>query len=394
MSHSKDLVSPEANVTLETAAASRLEAGEVLRYADLGVIFGADTGAHTAIEARTVVGRSRACTVTLQDSAVSSKHAEIRKTGGQLVIQDLGSRNGTFVNGRRITEPTVVGRDAVVRVGDTLLAMRVDARERWEAPSGDRLVGGAALSAIRRKVRLVGPTELPVLLLGETGTGKDVVARQLHLASGREGPFVPVNCAALPESLAEAELFGHTKAAFTGAQKASPGLFAAADKGTLFLDEVGELPPLVQAKLLRVLEDQRVRPVGSVSERQVDVRILSATNRDVRAPEAFEFRSDLLARLAGVEIRLPPLRDRRQDIPALTEHLLARTGNARAIHIDAMEALCLADWPMNVRELAATLRAAVLESSDTLTLGDLPTRVRGQFEEARDGSPVAVTSTS
>jgi DNA-binding NtrC family response regulator len=227
-----------------------------------------------------------------------------------------------------------------------------------------------------------------VLVLGETGTGKDVVARALHTASGRTGRFIAINCAALPDSLVESELFGHARGAFTGASTSRDGLFVEADGGTLFLDEVGELPLAVQAKLLRVLEDKLVRPVGSEHVRHVNVRITSATNRDLHArAERNEFRADLRARLAGVELRLPALRDRVEDLPALVQFLWRRAhGHPVEILADALEALALHPWPLNVRELDHALRAAALVDRHVLRLDALPTPVRAGLFAARSAA--------
>ncbi|MEM9861727.1 MAG: sigma 54-interacting transcriptional regulator [Myxococcota bacterium] len=357
--------------TVETGAVDIPRQRRIAVRADVAVVFGPDRGRQMTIGDRVVVGRSRTSDLPLNDAGVSGEHFSLASTKDGIRIVDLGSRHGTAVNGESISE-TLVETRAIVRAGDSLITVQRSADTPWMTPSEPPLVGGAALDGVQRTIRLIGPTPLPVLVLGETGTGKEVVARMLHDASGRQGSFIAVNCAALPETLAEAELFGHTKAAFTGAQKASAGLFGAADKGTLFLDEVGELPASVQAKLLRVLEDSQVRPVGATTSRSVDVRIVSATNRNVRSPDGFEFRSDLLARLAVTEIELPPLRARREDVPALVEHFAPGT----QVSPSAMEALCLHDWPMNVRELAACIRAAALRAGGAVQLEHLPPRIR------------------
>jgi DNA-binding NtrC family response regulator len=332
------------------------------------------------------LGRDTDADVALDDPAASRAHAELRPSSDGVIAIDLESRNGTFLDGARI-ERAEIGRAATLRVGDGLFRVAPFA-ERWVPATEGPLVGGAALAMARRQVALVGPTPLAVLVLGETGTGKELIAHAVHAASARSGPFIAVNCAALPESLVEAELFGHARAAFTGASQARKGLFAAAAGGTLFLDEVGDLPLAAQAKLLRVLEDGEVRPVGSERSHKVDVRVVSATNRDLSAhAERGEFRSDLLARLAGVEIRLPPLRSRPEDIPSLAQHLLARAGHpGRAIESDAMEALALHSWPMNLRELDTVLRnAALVTSGSSIGFRDLPEPVRAPLTRARGG---------
>jgi two-component system response regulator HydG len=246
---------------------------------------------------------------------------------------------------------------------------------------GDRnvLVGnGPAMRAVRDMIRRVAGTAAPVLVLGETGTGKSVIARALHLASPRaDRPFVSVNCAALPESLLESELFGHVKGAFTGATSTRAGLLAEADGGTLFLDEIGELAPGLQAKLLHVLERSSVRPVGADRETSVDVRIVAATNRDLRAA-AGAFRQDLLYRLDVLAITVPPLRDRKEDIPDLVSHFLAESlarypdSPVRRFSPEALAALAAQPWPGNIRQLAhAVQRTVLLAVRESVTPADL-----------------------
>ncbi len=237
--------------------------------------------------------------------------------------------------------------------------------------------------AIRQVLRLIdkaAPTNSPVLILGESGTGKELVARALHRSSQRsERPVVTINCAALQESLLESELFGHEKGAFTGATAGKPGLFEVADGGTLFIDELGELAAPLQAKLLRVLEDGSLRRVGSTREQTVDVRIIAATNRNLRQDvRDGRFREDLFYRINVLAIEIPPLRDRRDDIPLLIDHLLARSGHGRwRIDDDARQALCAYRWPGNVRELCNILdRATILADDNHITLQDLPEPMR------------------
>jgi DNA-binding NtrC family response regulator len=234
--------------------------------------------------------------------------------------------------------------------------------------------------AMRRVVALVrglARNESSVLIQAESGTGKELVARAIHETSPRAaGPFVPVDCGALPDAIFEAELYGYERGAFTGAVRAAPGLFRAAQGGTLFLDEVGELPLLLQSKILRALQEREVRPLGAAETVPVDVRIVAATNRDLEAEvRAGRFRMDLFYRLRVVEIYLPPLRERREDIPLLAAHLLARqSGNpsVREIEPAALAELCLRPWPGNVRELANALEAAAaLARGPALTPVDL-----------------------
>jgi two-component system, NtrC family, response regulator PilR len=244
----------------------------------------------------------------------------------------------------------------------------------------DRLLGRSpVMQRVFDLCRKVAPTRANVLVLGDSGTGKELVARAIHHLSPRaKAPLVAVNCAAIPEPLLESELFGHVKGAFTGAVADKPGLFETAEGGTLFLDEIGELPALLQVKLLRALQERTVKPVGSVHEREIDVRVIAASNRDLEEEVARgRFRQDLFYRLNVVPIRLPPLRDRRVDIPLLAEHFLRRFAAelgrpAPVIAPAAMAALCARDWPGNVRELENVIeRAITLETRDRIELDSL-----------------------
>ena len=235
------------------------------------------------------------------------------------------------------------------------------------------------MSAVWRLVDLVAPSDLSVLVLGETGVGKEVVSRALHSEGNRaKMPFVAVNCGAIPEELMESELFGHKKGAFTGAVADKPGLFQEADGGTLFLDEIGELSLGLQVKLLRVLQERKVKPVGATEELEVDVRVIAATNRDLEAEVARgAFRADLYYRLNVIELRLPPLRHRREDIPLLAEHFLRKFGvehgRVPRLSPEAMRRLETYDFPGNVRELENLVeRAIALSSSSLIGLSDLP----------------------
>ena len=240
------------------------------------------------------------------------------------------------------------------------------------------------MRVLDRLIAKVAPTDSTVLVSGESGTGKGVVARAIHQQSLRaDRAFIPVNCGAIPENLLESEFFGHTKGAFTGADRARKGLFLEADKGTIFLDEIGELPLALQVKLLHVLEAKEVRPLGSEQVRKVDVRIVAATNRDLREmASAGRFREDLYFRLSGFSIHVPPLRERREDIPALLRYLLAhgaeRFGVVGRLVIDpdAEEILNAYDWPGNVRELENVLqRATILAEHGRITVADLPPQI-------------------
>jgi transcriptional regulator of acetoin/glycerol metabolism len=339
------------------------------------------------------VGRAETSDICIEDSGISRVHIQLAPSEAGVELVDLDSRNGTYVDGRRVKRVSQVA-GAIVRIGDTFLRVTCYPEDVQMAEPEGPLVGGTALAPVRRLISLVGPTDLPVLVLGETGTGKEVVARLVHEASGRVGPFVAVNCAALPETLVESELFGHVRGAFTGAERTRKGLFAAADQGTLFLDEVGDIPLAAQAKLLRVLEDGLVRPVGAESGFRADVRVLSATNGDlVTAAADGRFRTDLLARLSVVEIRLPPLREHREDLPELASYLMRRSrGHVVPICANALEALLLYEWPQNVRELDNTLRQAMIQTVGGIVLERLPERVQHALHRARHCPASATTA--
>ncbi len=238
----------------------------------------------------------------------------------------------------------------------------------------------AAMRTVYDQIEKVLESEITVFISGESGTGKELVAKAIHYASLRsDGPFIDVNCAAIPEGLQESELFGHEKGAFTGAVATHPGKFEQAGGGTIFLDEVGEMSPAAQARLLRVLQERVLQRVGGVETIELDVRVVSASNRDLAAMvEEGSFRQDLYYRLVVFPIALPPLRDRREDIPALVEHFLekhARDAGKRVTQVEseAMEALATHGWPGNVRELENVIHRTLLVSSGLeLTLGDLP----------------------
>lgn len=255
---------------------------------------------------------------------------------------------------------------------------------RKEQSFHDILGKSDAIQRVFATINKVAAYKTTVLIQGESGTGKELVARALHQGSERkEKRFVPVNCGAIPESLLESELFGHKKGAFTDAHADKPGLFVEADRGTLFLDEIGELPLGLQVKLLRVLQEGRVRPVGATRDREVDVRVIAATVRDLkREVEEGRFREDLYYRLNVLQITVPPLRDRRDDVMLLAEHFIERNNGRlgtkiRDVDQKARKLLLNYPWPGNVRELENTIeRAVVLSESDVIGVGDLPERMR------------------
>jgi sigma-54 dependent transcriptional regulator, acetoin dehydrogenase operon transcriptional activator AcoR len=301
------------------------------------------------------IGRDPSNHVIVQQPSTSRHHARIERRGQALGISDRGSKNGVFVDGLRVeSAPLLVG--SVVRVGELVGVVHEQARDAPEQPREllPGLIGSGTLALPLELARRVASSTLAVLILGESGTGKELVARAIHEHSQRPGPFVAVNCAALSESLLDAELFGHERGAFTGAERARPGFIRAAEKGTLFLDEVGELSAAAQAKLLRVLEERAVTPVGGWSATAVDFRLLGATHRPLPELAASGgFRADLFARMEGAVLRLPALRERREDVPVLFGALAAAALGRRLPRLSArlVERLCVYDWPRNVREL-------------------------------------------
>ncbi|MDY0063059.1 MAG: sigma 54-interacting transcriptional regulator [Myxococcota bacterium] len=329
--------------------------------------------------------------LAFEDPLASRVHASLHPDhrSERHLLRDEGSRNGTQCNGEEVSELLLAPGD-LIRLGDTLLRYGHFDLEvvGWSAPD-DGLLRGRSLGLRRLldEIRQVAPTDLPVLIEGETGTGKELVARELHRQSGRSGEFVAVNCAAIPAELVESELFGHKRGAFSGATRDQTGLVRASAGGTLFLDEVGELAPAFQAKLLRALEERAVRPVGASRAIPVDVRILAATNRDLDEEVRHGlFRADLLARLAGWRVRVPPLRDRPEDLLPVVEAVIREQGAGRAYELsgDFVERLALHRWPMNVRELIGVVRRAlvVLPEGGRLELAQLPEALRRERRTA------------
>ncbi len=250
------------------------------------------------------------------------------------------------------------------------------------ADSPPVLVGQSSrIRQILQLVQKLGKSRTPVLILGETGTGKEVVARAIHVA-GAPGPFVPIDCSALVGPLIESELFGHVRGAFTGAAGAKTGLVEIANGGTAFFDEIGELSPDLQAKLLRLIQEKEFRPVGSVERRKADFRVMAATNRDLsREAEQGSFRRDLYYRLNVVTLRLPPLRERKDDIKALADCFLTRYGNRHLITHECLDAMLAYDWPGNVRELENCIqRMVAINSGPLLHTADLPSSLQNHME--------------
>jgi transcriptional regulator with PAS, ATPase and Fis domain len=330
-----------------------------LRSVEIRVIEGPDRGVERRLRGGGMrIGTSAACDLRLTDPTVSRLHCEIRNVDGTVTIVDCGSTNGTAVDAVRI-QTAELAAGARVRVGATMLtvatagepcSLDLSPRHRF----GEVIGASTEMRRIYAVLEKVAPTDSSVLIQGETGTGKEAVARSIHDASARAGaPFVVVDCGAIAENLIESELFGHMRGSFSGADRDRRGLFEEADGGTLFLDEIGELPPSLQPRLLRAIEAHEIRPVGSNSSRRVDVRVVAATNRPLaHAVNRGTFREDLYYRLAVIEIVLPPLRARREDIAMLAEHFFRRyAGDAEPLPAGLTSSLSSRAWPGNVREL-------------------------------------------
>jgi DNA-binding NtrC family response regulator len=347
-------------------------------------------------EAPVIVGRRSPSDIAIPDPALSRTHARFQiGVDGRVTVQDLGSTNGTWLRGERIDMIEIHPGDEVV-LGGAIASVHTFGAA-FEGANGLSPVGEgasapiAASAAMREAFELagrLGVEVLPVILQGETGSGKEVVARFIHNSGPRKSkPMVCVNCAAIPAALVESTLFGHQRGAFTGAAQQQKGVFEAADGGSLFLDEIGELPLPAQAALLRVIETKRLARVGSTQEIAVDVRIIAATHKDLEAmSETGAFRADLYYRLCAMVVEIPPLRERTEDIEPLLRFFLAREARARVHDIspEALQSLQAYRWPGNVRELRnAVERAMVVARGGVIEVADLPLKIRGS--KARTG---------
>jgi transcriptional regulator with GAF, ATPase, and Fis domain len=323
--------------------------------------------------ARAVDGDRRRLRLGFPDRWMSTRHARIERCVGGFWVADEGSKNGLLVNGNRTDGALLVDGDWI-QAGHTLLRYRHAALPPPRSPrdprSGRRAALLTALPTLEeqsRNLEDIARSNVSVVLRGETGTGKEVVARAVHQLSGRSGDLIAVNCGALPATLLESELFGYRKGAFSNAVEDRPGLVRAADRGTLFLDEIGDLPPPSQAALLRVLQEGEVTPLGGTHPVKVDLRVVCATHRALETLVAHgQFRADLYARLSGYTFSIPPLRDRREDLGLLTAALLRRIAPDHDVRFepDAVRALYQHDWPLNVRELEKCLASAVVLARD------------------------------
>lgn len=352
------------NRTGETTERSATGIGSCASRRELGIAWIVDSapaGFSILRGGRLVIGRTQECEVRLDHSSVSRQHAELYRQGPIYAVRDLESTNGTWLDGERV-EHAALRAGSVLRFGDCIgVVTNVDpAAPHFEfgdlAPG---LMGGPTLTAALTKAKTVARSDLPLVIVGETGVGKERIARALHHWSGRPGPFNAINCSTVPAALAEAELFGHQRGAFTGAERARNGHFQAADGGTLFLDEIEDLSLQVQAKLLRAVEMGEVIPLGGTAAAPVDIRIVVATHErlDVLV-EQKRFRVDLAARLAGFVFDVPPLRKRREEIPGFFLRFLERHAGVAVPRVapTLIEWLCLRDWPGNVREVELLAR--------------------------------------
>ena len=359
-----------------------------LRRCRLEVISGPDAGVRREFTSETIrIGARRENDLVLQDAKVSGLHCEIRLDEHGYRLRDLGSKNGTFVAGMRVV-------DVYIQPGVELEAG--DSRLRFDPLPGSVEVPLARQSdffgLVGRSVKMrelfarlerIGPSDATVLVTGETGTGKELVAEALHKASGRaSGALVVVDCGAIPRTLVESELFGFERGAFTGADRAVAGAFERAHGGTIFLDEIGELPLDLQPKLLRALERKEVKRLGAPTPVRADVRVIAATNRDLAVEvNKGTFREDLYYRLAVARVHLPPLRERREDVPLLVEHFLRQLGaQPQALKAQTVELLARQPWPGNVRELRNAIERAILLAEtpeDAPEVARTPSATRG-----------------
>jgi DNA-binding NtrC family response regulator len=357
------------------------------------VVEGPDQGleAVAATESLTI-GTADGNDLVLSDPTVSRYHVELLRTGAGIRVTDHASTNGTVMGGVRI-ERGIVRIGSVLRIGRTKIEVREAGPQTVEVHDAEALAGVLGRSQSMRRlmatVKKAAATDVPALLVGESGSGKEVIARAIHELSGRrDGPYVIVDCGALSPELVASELFGHEKGAFTGADRQHVGAFERAHGGTLFLDEIGELPTDLQPVLLGALERRRFHRVGGRKDVSVDVRILAATNRDLRSEvNANTFRLDLFYRIAVLTLAVPPLRERAEDIPLLVQHFAREMGVATPIDElvspEALRNLAAHRWPGNVRELRNWVEA-------TLALGEPLEIASGQSVQPASSDPYAI----
>jgi transcriptional regulator with PAS, ATPase and Fis domain len=367
----------------------------VVRYSKVrvSVTRGPDAGAHVETATAPVrLGTAADNDLVLDDDTVSRRHCELEPTAQGVRVKDLHSTNGVFLSGVRLRDATVSG-DFVLQMGESTVAVErlpetVDREQAATDRFGDVLGRSARMRELFADLERIAPSDATVLIEGETGTGKDLVAESVHGASSRaSGPFVVLDCGAVAPTMIESELFGHERGAFTGAQATHVGVFEQAHGGSLLLDEVGELGLALQPKLLRVLEKRQLRRIGGTQTISVDVRILAATNRNLRAEvQRGQFRQDLYYRLAAAQVWVPPLRDRLEDLELLVEHFVLLERPPRSIEqvpTDVWEMFRAHHWPGNVRELRNAVQRWAITPDRPLG----PTGERGGAPSEAEASP-------
>ena len=356
---------PSATQTIQ--AASRADRKIAFECIELELVSGPDTGLRSRLPLATVsIGTAPDNDVVLTDRTVSRYHAEIKATSEGVLVRDLGSTNGTFSNGLRVVE-AFVEPNARLSLGKSGIQIRQTTEERSyhlsDADWNGGLVGRTGpMRELFGLLTAVAPTPMTVLINGESGSGKELVATTLHELSGRNGPLVVFDASVTDPEMVRNDLFGHVKGAFTGASGAREGAFRRADGGTLFIDEIGELPLELQPRLLRALENREVAPVGADRPVKVDVRVIAATHRDLESMvRDGAFRADLFYRLSVITVQVPPLRDIKDDIPLLIRHFSDQLALPCRLSPEALVLLQRYRWPGNVRELRNVLeRASVL----------------------------------
>jgi transcriptional regulator with GAF, ATPase, and Fis domain len=364
-------------------------AGLVLLY---GPHFEQFQPAYVFNQGELIIGRDNESPICVPEQAVSRQHARIAWNGKRWILTDLRSRNGTMVDGCFIAGDVELEHLHEIRVGDAIFKFVEAGAERYvpyridgvclaerRARQVRDLVGGCQIDHIAGELERIAPTQLSCMILGETGTGKEVAAGELHRLSGRRGSLQAINCAAIPHNLLESELFGYRRGAFSGADRDKPGLVKMADGGTLFLDEIGDMPLDAQAKLLRVLQSREVFPLGGTTAEHVDIRVVCATHRELyMLVKDGRFRADLFARLNEHAFKLPPLRERKEDIYHLARLFSARYGRPNpSFSFSFMVALLHHDWPFNVRELESCIkRATALAEGPIFDTPHLPDQVQ------------------
>jgi DNA-binding NtrC family response regulator len=381
--------------------ANPVVAGPTTAVPKLVAISGPSAGRAFAVtRATSTVGRHPTNDFVIDDPRVSGAHLELARVAGRVRVRDLESTNGTWLGGHRIALAELA-TGAELTIGDSVLRFDTDDSVAppplTETDSFGQLVGrSAVMRELFSTVERIAPKDLAILIQGEAGTGKEELARAIHAASPRaSAPFVIIDATALPEALAESLLFGHEKGAFTGAHDRQIGFFEAAKGGTIFIDEVGELPQVLQSKFLRVLERREVLRIGDHVPVPIDVRVLAATTRDLRnAIDKGRFREDLYFRLAQVRVFVPPLKQRIEDLPLIAAKLLARAGADVMIDVEALEHLSAMPWPGNVRELSnVLLRASAMAQDGVIRRLDVAGEGEGFRGTAEERSPLDLTGT-